>query len=211
MNRIVTSLFAIAALALLALGAAACGGSEKSTSTTSSTTESTESTTAAETGSCSPVETVDVKPSGDHLDKDFTADDYPTNPPTGGDHNPTPIQTGQFYDQPPRLGETVHALEHGAVIGWTHDLSPADTKAVEDAFNAEYSKGYYQLAVVENPDLEVPFAMSSWGALQKCDSVDPDAIASFIEDHYAPAETAEGGLACSGKAKRLPACANRDG
>jgi hypothetical protein len=32
--------------------------------------------------------------------------------------------------------------------------------------------GYYQLATVENPDLDVPFALSAWGALQKCDSVD---------------------------------------
>ena len=109
------------------------------------------------------------------------------------------------------LGEAVHALEHGAVIGWTKELSQADTKAVEDAFNAEYSKGYFQLAVVENPDLDVPFAMSAWGALQKCDAVDPEAIASFIEEHYAPEETAEGALACSGEAKKLPACANREG
>jgi hypothetical protein len=210
LNRFAATLIAIAALGL---AVAACGSSEESTSTTTSSaaTESTESTTTASaSGSCSPVETVDVESSGNHEDKDFTADDYPTNPPTGGDHNPEPIQTGQFYDQPPRLGETVHALEHGAVVGWTNDLSPADTKVVEDAFNAEYSKGYYQLAVVENPDLDVPFALSSWGALQKCDGVDPDAIASFIEEHYAPAETAEGGLACTGKAKKLPACATRD-
>ena len=207
---------------------AACGGSEER-DPTSSASPTTETSTSAstitdpaasaepspvagtETDDCSAVETVDVPMGGRHLDKDFTADDYPTNPPTGGDHNPNPIQTGRFYDRPPRLGESVHALEHGAVIGWTNGLSPADLDAVHDAFNASYSDGYYQLAVVENPDLDVPFALSSWGALQKCEAVDSDAIESFIEAHYAPAETAEGALACTGRASRLPACADRQG
>jgi uncharacterized protein DUF3105 len=208
---------------------AACGGSDGSTSTststdaieTTSTTDSTATDSAesgqttpiagTETDSCSAAETVDVPMSGTHLDKDFTPDDYPTNPPAGGDHNPNPIQTGRFYDQPPRLGESVHALEHGAVIGWTNGLSAADLDVVHEAFNDSYSKGYFQLAVVENPDLDVPFALSSWGALQKCQAVDADAIASFIEAHYAPAATAEGALACTGRASRLPACVNREG
>ena len=85
-------------------------------------------------------------------------------------------QAGTFYTEPPRLGEAVHLLEHGAVIGWTNGLSDADLEAVEEEFNEIFKDGYYQLAVVENPDLEVPFALSAWGALQKCDEVDTAAI-----------------------------------
>ena len=217
MNRIAATLIAVIALAALALTAAACGDSEESTSTaaTESTTESADTTTEPtdepfEPGSCSAVEVVKVEPGFEHVPDDLTAEDYPTNPPTGGDHNDDALQTGQFYDQPVPLGETVHALEHGAVVGWTNELSEAEMKAVEDAFNKQYSKGYFQLAVVENPDLEVPFALSAWGVLQECDGVDPDAIETFIEEHYAPETTAEGGLACSGEAKKLPACATRD-
>ena len=216
MTRTVLAFAATIATALLI---AACGDSEESTSSSSSTSTETESTStessttteATTDGSCSAVETVEVEMAGDHFDKDFAADDYATNPPTGGDHNPNPIQTGQFYDEPPRLGESVHALEHGAVIGWTNDLSPDEMATIEQTFNASYGKGYFQLAVVENPDLDVPFALSSWGALQKCETPDAAAITSFIEEHYAPAETAEGGLACTGKASKLPACANREG
>lgn len=149
--------------------------------------------------------------SGTHFNRDFTADDYDTNPPTGGDHNPLPLEAGTVYSTPSGLGESVHLLEHGGVIGWTNDLPAADQKLVEDAFNEEGSKGYFQLAVVENPDLDAPFALSSWGALQRCGSVDPGAIRSFIEEHYAPSTTAEGALACAGRAKRLPACAPRKG
>ena len=212
MNRIVLVLAAAIAAALLI---AACGDSGETTPTSASTeTTSTEASTTTEAttdGSCSAVETVEVDSGGTHSDRDFAADDYETNPPTGGDHNPNPIQTGQFYDEPPRLGESVHALEHGAVIGWTNDLSADEMSVVEETFNASFTKGYFQLAVVENPDLDVPFALSSWGALQKCESVDPAAITAFIEEHYAPSETAEGGLACTGKASRLPACAKREG
>jgi hypothetical protein len=221
----------LAAVAAMALGFAvsACGGSSDSStdsssstaSTESSTTESTStdstdaastepaSTTPSTSSACSDVETYDVKPAGTHFDREFTAADYPTSPPIGGDHNPTPIEAGQFYDKPPRLGESVHLLEHGAVIGWTNGLSPEDKKAVQDAFSAEYQKGYYQLAVVENPDMDGGFAMTTWDSLQRCDSIDPAAISSFIEDHYAPSTTAEGALACTGKASRLPACKTR--
>jgi hypothetical protein len=219
LNRIAATLISVIALTTLALAAVACGDSEESTSTTAateSTTDSSDSTTesttkaAFEPGSCSPVEVAKVEPGFEHVPDDLTAEDYPTNPPTGGDHNDDALQTGQFYDQPVPLGEAVHALEHGAVVGWTNELSTAERKAVEEAFNKQYSKGYFQLAVVENPDLEVPFALSAWGVMQTCDGIDPDAIASFIEEHYAPETTAEGGLACSGEAKKLPACATRD-
>jgi hypothetical protein len=159
-----------------------------------------------ETASCGPIEEVDVELGGTHFEKDFAAADYDTNPPTGGDHNPTPLQAGTFYDEPPRLGEAVHLLEHGAVIGWTNDLETADMDAIEEEFNEVFKDGYYQLAVIENPDLEVPFALSAWGALQTCDEVDVEVIRPFVEEWYASPKTAEGGLACEGDARRLPNC-----
>jgi hypothetical protein len=202
----------VAALALVACG----GGDDESTSTTASTSESTSTTVeddlqgepvdGTETASCGPIQEVDVELGGTHFDKDFAAADYETNPPTGGDHNPTPLQAGTFYTDPPRLGEAVHLLEHGAVIGWTNDVDAADQKAIEEEFNAIFQDGYYQLAVVENPDLEVPFALSAWGALQTCDAVDTEAIRPFVEEWYASPKTAEGGLACEGDARSLPNC-----
>ena len=202
-------------LLLLACGdasAATDAGTDSMTATTAGSetggeTDSAEpaSTTTSVSDACSDVETFDVEPTGQHEDREFTIDDYATNPPTGGDHNPSPIETGQFYSDAPRLGEVVHALEHGAVIGWTNGLSEEDQTAVEDAFNQMYGQGYYQLAVVEFPDLD-GFALSSWDSLQHCESIDPAAITDFIENHYAPSTTAEALLACTGKAQRLPAC-----
>jgi hypothetical protein len=193
-----------------ALAFAACGGGGDSPSTTSTDAAGDalqgEPEEGTETASCTPIQDVDVQLGGTHLDKDFTAADYPTNPPTGGDHNPNPLQAGSFYEDPPRLGEAVHLLEHGAVIGWTNNLSPNDLKSVEDEFNRTFQGGYYQLAVVENPDLDVPFALSAWGALQTCDKVDTSVIRPFVEEWYASPKTAEGGLACQGDARTLPNC-----
>jgi hypothetical protein len=183
--------------ALLAMAVlAACGGGGDEPA----------STTEADTGPCSEIQEVDVPAFGHHADRDFTAADYETNPPTSGDHNPSPLESGTFYNDPPRLGEAVHLLEHGAVIGWTNDLAPEDQKAVENEFNDVYSDGYYQLAVVENPDLDVPFALSAWGAMQTCDEVDTSVIRPFVEQWYASPKSGESSLACSGDARKLPPC-----
>jgi hypothetical protein len=188
------ALVAILAAAAVA-GLAACGGGGDAT---------TESTAAS--GPCSPIEEPDVLSFGNHSDQTFTADDYDTNPPSGGDHNPTPLQAGSFYTDPPPLGEAVHLLEHGAVIGWTNGLSKEDQKAVEDAFNDVFADGYYQLATVENPAMDVPFALSAWGALQKCTKVDTSVIRPFVEQWYASPKSGESGVACSGAARQLPPC-----
>lgn len=205
LTRTLACLLALSALTLVACG----GGDDPDTSTTASaSSEETqgEPVEGTETTSCGPIEEVDVELGGTHFDKDFVAADYPTNPPTGGDHNPTPLRAGTFYSEPPRLGEAVHLLEHGAVIGWTKELSEADTTALEEEFNDIFTDGYRQLAVIENPDLEVPFALSAWGALQTCEAFDAEAIRPFVEEWYASPKTAEGGLACEGDARTLPNC-----
>jgi Protein of unknown function (DUF3105) len=204
LSRTLACLLATAALVLVACG----DGDESTTTSTSTTTETTQGEPVAgtETASCGPIEEVEVELGGTHFERDFVADDFPTNPPTGGDHSPTPLRAGTFYDEPQPLGEAVHLLEHGAVIGWTNDLDEADLSAVEDEFNEIFKEGYYQLAVIENPDLEVPFALSAWGALQTCEAADVEAIRPFVEEWYASPKTAEGGLACQGDARRLPNC-----
>jgi hypothetical protein len=208
-NRLPTllaSLLTVAALALIACGGDS-GGSSSTSTTANGLPEQGDPESGTETASCGPIEDVDVQLGGNHLDKDFTAADYPTNPPTGGDHNPNPLQAGTYYvDSPPRLGEAVHLLEHGAVIGWVNDVSKSDLTAIENEFNAIFQDGYYQLAVVDNPDLDVPFALSAWGALQTCKKVDVSAIRPFVEEWYASPKSAEGGLACQGDARTLPNC-----
>jgi len=60
--------------------------------------------------------------------------------------------------------------------------------------------------VVENPELEVPFALSAWGAMQTCDEVDTSVILPFVEQWYASPKSGESSFACDAEARRLPPC-----
>lgn len=186
---------AVGTVAASLLALAACGGGGDG-----------EETTTEAAVPCTPVETVDVPEFGEHRNRSFTAADYSTNPPAGGDHVDDALETGRFYTEPPPLGETVHALEHGAVIGWTNGLAPEDQQAVEDGFNALHVEGYESLATVENPEMDVPFALSAWGAVQTCESVDTEVIRPFVEQYYASEASGESFSACVGSAKKLPPC-----
>ncbi len=63
-------------LAGAALAAGACGGGDETTVTEAD---------VAAAGDCDAIEEVEVGPVT-HVDGGLTADDYPTNPPAGGDH-----------------------------------------------------------------------------------------------------------------------------
>jgi Protein of unknown function (DUF3105) len=191
-----------AAAVAAAIALAACGEEESEPSASTSTT----STVAGGIGSCGAIEEVEVPQPVQHENREFTATDYETNPPAGGDHTDAALGAGTFYPEPPPLGQTVHLLEHGAVVGWTNGVSPADRTAIEEEFDELFKEGYYQLAVVENADMEVPFALSAWGALQRCEEVDVAAIRPFVEEWYASPKSPESELACQGPARELPNC-----
>ena len=181
-------------LACAAIAASACGGGE---------TSATDDATAS--GPCGPIEEVEIGPV-QHSDEEYTAADYATNPPAGGDHNDGELEAASFYREGAPFGEAVHFLEHGAVIGWTNGLSRDERLAVEQEFNDVFGEGYYQLATVENPEMDVPFALSAWGAVQECAEVDTSVIRPFVETWYASPKSPESGLACGGAARELPPC-----
>jgi hypothetical protein len=186
--------------ALLALGAlAACGDDDDDETVATAPAGA----SGVEGAACAAPEKVEGL-TAEHVGRDLTAADYETNPPAGGDHSDGTLDTGAFYEDPQPLGLAVHNLEHGAVIGWTNGLSSEDQTAVEDAFNEVFREGYTSLITVENPDMDVPFALSAWGHVQTCESVDTEIIAPFVEDNYGSGQ--EGFAACTGRAKRLPPC-----
>jgi hypothetical protein len=100
-----------------------------------------------------------------------------TNPPSGGDHDPTPLEAGHFYTDPPPLGE-------------------ADV----------FADGYHQLATSRTRRWTLPFALSAWGALQSCTEVETSVIRPFLEQWYASPKSGESSQACDGPARKLPPC-----
>jgi hypothetical protein len=154
--------------------------------TTSATPVPGPTTSATPTAGCSAVTTPPVPKAKDYHTnrKTFGASDYNSVPPAGGFHSLKFLSGGEIITAKPDLGAIVHSMDHGMVILWTNNLSPDQLNDAKSTFNALGKKGY-SLAMVELSDMDVPFAMTSWGHLQKCGSVDTGAIEEFVTTYYA--------------------------
>lgn len=214
----------LATLLCVVVASAACGGGNDENSTgdqadatteeestpsespsASASAEASASPSVAADPSCEPVE--QIPETGGHYsnpNKVLTAEDFSSNPPATGKHKIATLQVGQVYREPVDLGEAVHSLEHGAVIYWMNALPEESLSDLEEASNALFDEGYTALIVAENPDMDVPFAMSAWGYLQRCTGVDPVAMGEFTATYYGSGP--EGFLACVGRATKLFAC-----
>lgn len=118
--------------------------------------------------------------------------DYPTSPPSGGDHWPR-WAAFDTYDAPIRHEILTHDLEHGAIL-MLHDCADCGS-AITDAFaDAQEEHGIDQkcvgtgpiarFLVAPDPALDYPLAMSAWGATYNATCIDPPSIQAFVEAHY---------------------------
>jgi hypothetical protein len=99
---------------------------------------------------------------------------YATNPPTSGDHNPTPASDG-IYDPggTPQVEKLVHALEHGRV---EYQYKPGTPKSVitqlqglitEPGANGRPA-GYNQLLYQNTTRMPYEVAATAWTRLLAC-------------------------------------------
>ena len=118
-----------------------------------------------------------------HEDKQFTAKDYKTNPPTSGNHNPVPYQDGIYEPgTTPSLGALVHTLEHGRINVQYKKGTPASTVARLEALVAEQNGGYHMLLYENTTDMEPAVAATAWTHSLSCPSMNDkvfDAIRTF--------------------------------
>ena len=118
-----------------------------------------------------------------HEQKQFTAADYKTNPPTSGNHYPEWYQDGVY--QPggtPNLGMLVHTLEHGRIDVQYKPGTPKHTVAQLEALLAEQSDGYHMLLYENTTDMPVQIAATAWGHSLTCPQFNNqvfDAIRTF--------------------------------
>lgn len=129
---------------------------------------------------------VPVMVSSPHLPLDSDPGQYNSNPPTSGMHYPD-VARARFYNDntytyPP--GYLVHNLEHGYVIFWYNcDLLDetgcanlkTQIKSVMDDL------GGTKLIAYPWPSLDVPFAMTSWGRLEKFETFDGEKAKVFVQ------------------------------
>ena len=118
-----------------------------------------------------------------HEDKQFTAPDYKTNPPTSGNHLAEPAQDGVYAPgNAPELGMLVHSLEHSRIHVQYKPGTPEQTVAQLEALLAEQSDGYH-MVLYENPTgMNAQVAATAWGHSLTCPKMNDkvfDAIRTF--------------------------------
>ena len=122
-----------------------------------------------------------------HEERDFTAADYKTNPPTSGTHFPTWAEDG-VYDpsEVPQLGLLVHTLEHGRINVQYKPGTPSETVEQLNTLLAELNEGYHML-LYENPtNMDAQVAATTWGHSLTCPEMNDkvfDAIRTFRNEY----------------------------
>jgi hypothetical protein len=110
---------------------------------------------------------------------------YKTNPPTSGNHNPTPAQDG-FYragNSPPKES-FVHSLEHGRIeFQYKPGTSAADVaklrRLAEEPFNG--NAGYHVLLFENDTDMPANFAATAWTKWITCPTLSTAALGAMRE------------------------------
>jgi uncharacterized protein DUF3105 len=110
---------------------------------------------------------------------------YKTNPPTSGDHNPTPAQDGIYRagNSPPKEN-FVHTLEHGRIEFQYKPGTPAADVAklrrlAEEPLNG--TAGYHILLFENNTNMPAQFAAAAWTKSITCPTLSTQALGAMRE------------------------------
>ena len=118
-----------------------------------------------------------------HTTKSVT---YATNPPTSGDHDPTPAEDGIYgAGNPPDVEQSVHALEHGRVAFQYRKGTPANRINQLEVLTGEQVKGeggYHTLLFENQTGMPAAVAATAWTQSLTCPTFDDkvfDALRAF--------------------------------
>jgi hypothetical protein len=122
-----------------------------------------------------------------HLPSDTAVNNtYKTNPPTSGNHRPTPAADGVYAPaNTPAKENFVHTLEHGRI---ELQYSPKAPQAVRDQLNTLFNEkvkgveGYHMVLFQNNTNMPYEVAATAWTQLIGCKTVNDktwDALRAF--------------------------------
>ncbi|WP_445147875.1 DUF3105 domain-containing protein [Baekduia sp. Peel2402] len=122
-----------------------------------------------------------------HLNSDTAVNNkYKTNPPTSGDHRPTPAADGVYAPaNTPDKENYVHTLEHGRI---ELQYAPTAPKLVKDQLNTLFNEknkgaeGYHMVLFQNNTEMPYEVAATAWTQLIGCKTVNDktwDALRAF--------------------------------
>ena len=117
-----------------------------------------------------------------HLTQGQVFDNYNSNPPTSGPHDPVPVNWG-IYDEPQLKEKLVHSMEHAGVVIWYN------CPDCEDLINnlKGVAQGYLnqgrRIVMTPYSDMDTGIAITSWTRLDRMTDFDEVRIQRFIEAH----------------------------
>ena len=119
----------------------------------------------------------------DHdAEREFTADDYRTNPPTSGDHHPEWYDDGIYEPgTTDNLGMLVHSLQHGRIHVQYKPGTPDEVVDQLEALLAE-TEGYHMLLYENSTGMKYQVAATTWGRAVGCPRMNDkvfDALRTF--------------------------------
>jgi hypothetical protein len=120
----------------------------------------------------------DRGPGNNHVTGNVT---YEVNPPSGGNHNPSPSPPGIFtVDNTPPDAQIVHSLEHGYVAIWHR---PDVDAATLDGLKGVANKYPRDVLLVPRASLEQPVAATAWHRRLLCERPDVEALDRFVREY----------------------------
>lgn len=165
----------VLAAALVCLVTAACGDEASPVDDELGATEA-----------CGPVETIPIQGEGHLIGDQQPPVAYNSTPPTSGWHTSGDVEFAVYGpDEALTEPEQVTVLELGGVVVSYNGLDEEEVAALEDVVTGEHAG---QAALTPYDQLgEGEIAMTAWGKVQTCDSVDLEAVSAFIEAYAEPA------------------------
>jgi hypothetical protein len=135
-------------------------------------------------------------PGRGHIDGEI---DYPFDVPVGGTHNPTWLNCG-IYEEPIRVENVVHSMEHGAVwIAFQPDLPAEQVEILRDIVRQERRNQREPLIVLApKPDLDSPIIATAWRAQLRLDDASDERLGQFLDRFQKGPFTPEPGASCTG-------------
>jgi hypothetical protein len=122
-----------------------------------------------------------------HEEREFTAADYNSNPPTSGKHFPEWYPDGVYAPgTTDNLGMLVHTLEHGRIDLQYKPGTPEATVSRLEKLVDELDSGYHMLLFQNETDMPYAVAATAWGHLLGCPAMNDkvfDAVRAFRKNY----------------------------
>ncbi|HEX2046846.1 MAG TPA: DUF3105 domain-containing protein [Acidimicrobiales bacterium] len=116
-------------------------------------------------------------PPGNHVTGNIV---YEVDPPSGGNHNPSPSPPGIFtVENRPADSNIVHSLEHGYIAIWHRpDIDPAQLDELRD-LAARHER---DVLLVPRESMDVPVAATAWHRRLLCSRLDVGPLERFVTE-----------------------------